>query len=475
MATVYEDGFFHLRGRHVQHAHGRNSTKGGEHLTGAMIALMPAESDAKRLRISGGEKTDNLHLTLFFLGEGDEWEEHYRESLINSVIDRVSESKPSPVKSRVFGVNHWNGDGDNPCWVLSVGDPREMEDDYSSLESIREIVAAALEDLHKDADIPKQFSPWIPHICMAYTDDLSLAKELQKRLGEVEFDRIRIIFGGEYTDIALGSDSLTAAAPPLRRNATDLEIKSKADFARMQSEWESLVDETLEDIQGIRQQQTDQIVDQVNSAAQLDDLDALNQITVSDEDLYLTLLGHMVLAANEAGQQQQREAEEQGVEVPEWSLDNLTAAVGIDLLRSIARVTSRVISTSFVQSAVRKALSLIGRPSVSPEQVSEEVREHLEGLSEASVKESIGGAITSAQNEGRRTVLSVAPPATEYVASEILDRNVCGPCRQVDGTSFETLADASEQYPSGGFKDCLGGVRCRGTVVAIWEDPFGEE
>lgn len=464
MVTVREDNFFHLRGKHVQHSHGRNTTSGGEHLSGAMIALMPTEEDAQRLRLAGGELAEDLHLTLYFLGEGADWSEPEREFLTNEIMYYVSEHSVGPMRGRAFGVNHWNGDGDKPCWVLGVGD---LKEERSTLEDIRNIAGNVLAQ-QGDGRVPEQHTPWAPHICMAYTDDLSLAAELQSRLGEIEFDRIRVAFANEYTDISLG-ESLTAAAAPLRRNVSPLETRAQTDFVRMQEEWESAVDATMADIRPIRQMQREQITDQVFSAAQRDDLDALNSIVVDDTAMSAVILNHMIRAANEAGQAQQREAEEQGVEVPEWSLENLTAAVGLDLLRSISRVTSRLISTTFVQSAVRKALSLVGRPSVSAEQVASEVNTHLEELSEAGPRESLGGAVSAAQNEGRRTVLSVAPAASSYVSSEILDRNVCGPCRSIDGTEFETLADASEQYPSGGYRDCLGGVRCRGTIVAVWE------
>lgn len=468
MSTVREDRFFHLRGRHVQHSHGRNSTTGAEHLAGAMIALMPTEEDARRLRLAGGESADQLHATLYFLGEGGDWSEEERTRLVNSIISSVEKEPPGPVVSRIFGVNHWNGDGENPCWTLSVSD---AGDGGATLEGVRALAGNAVsqQDGGFFSQVPDQHSPWIPHVTLAYTDDLSLGEELQKRLGEVTFDRIRVAFAGEYTDVSLG-ENLTAAAPPLRRNPNVLEIASRADFARIQSEWESAVDSALSDIQAIRDTQREQITSQVLAAAELDDLDALNSISVDDEDLYAVLLGHMTRAANQAGVEQQREAENQGVEIPEWSLDNLTAAIGLDLLRSVARVTARVISTSFVQSGVRRALSLMGRPAVSPEQTASEVNEHLSELSEAGPRESIGGAISAAQNEGRRTVLSAAPPASEYVASEILDRNVCGPCRAIDGESFPTLVDASEQYPSGGYRDCLGGIRCRGTIVAVWNE-----
>lgn len=468
MLSVRDDRFFHLRGRHVQHAHGRNSTAGGDHLTGAMIALMPTEADARRLRLSGGEKASDLHLTLFFLGDGEEWPEDDRQSVTDALISYVGDQSPGPVSGRVFGVNHWNGDGDSPCWVLSVGDLRG--EDRSGRTLLEDIRGAVSDVLDGGREIPEQFTPWAPHICVAYTSDLSLTGELTKRLGDVEFDRIRVAFGGEYTDIELG-DSLTAAAtPPLRRNMTTLESRSRADFVRMQEDWESAVDAVMADLAPIRQAQTQELSEAVRLAADTDDLDSLTTLTLDDSALYAVLFEHMTRAANQAGEQQQAEAEAQGVSVPEWSLDNLTAAFGADLLRQVAQVTARIINSSFVQSAIRRAMSLVGRPSVSPEQAAAEVEESLSELSEAGPRESIGGAITAAQNEGRRTVLAAAPPAQEYVSSEILDRNVCGPCRSVDGTSYETLPDAQEAYPSGGYRDCLGGPRCRGTIVAVWPE-----
>lgn len=458
MGTVADDRFFHLRGRHVQHSHGRSTSESIES-SGAMVALMPSEEDAQRLRLAGGERTEDLHLTLFFLGEGNDYSPERREQITNAVMDAAASF--SPITARAFGVSHWNGDGEKPCWVLNIGDDKDSE--APGLEGLRSAISVE--------DIPAQFTPWAPHLCMAYTGDVSLTAELQKRLGPVTFDRVRVTFGPEYTDVQLG-DAL-AAAGVLRRNLTETELRSRTDFVRMQSDWEDAVAAVLEDIAPIRDTQREELTAQVLSAAQRDDLDALESVAVSEESvlaLETVLFGRMMRAAQSSGEDQQRAAEEQGVEVPEWSLGNLTAAAGAGLLRSIASVTSRVLSVSFVQSAVRRALSLVGRPQVSPEQVSSEVNTHLAELSEAGPRDAVGGAITAAQNEGRRIVMSVAPPAQFYESSEILDRNVCGPCRTQDGTRYETLPDATEAYPSGGYRDCLGGTRCRGTIVPVWEE-----
>lgn len=456
MVRVSEDQFFHLRGRHVQHSHARDTGK--EEYSGAMVALLPSEEDARRIHFSGGESQDQLHLTLFDLGEASKISARQQDVITNQIMDSVGSL--GPVSAHVFGVSHWNGQGDRPCWVLTVGDDPKSGLSMSQLRS------------HIDLqNLPDQPSPWAPHICMAYTGDLSLAAELQKRLGPIEFDRVRVAFAGSYTDIPL-SGTVTASGE-FRRNLTDTELKSKTDFARMQKDWEDVVEETLKGFDRIRAKQKKELVDQVLSAAQRDDLDALSSLKVSEETISSTeklLFKHLVQAAEQAGKEQQRSAEDQGVTVPEWSLDSLTAAAGRDLLRSVSSVTSRILSSSFVQSAVRRALSLVGRPQVTPEQVAEDIDTHLSELSDAGPKDVIGGAVTTAQGEGRRIVMSVAPPAAYYESSEILDKSACSPCREQDGTRYKTLADASEAYPSGGYKGCLGGPRCRGTIVPVWEE-----
>lgn len=241
----------------------------------------------------------------------------------------------------------------------------------------------------------------------------------------------------------------------------------------MQDAWQDMVDQILSDLEPVFADQREQIVAQVSAAAQTDDLDALEQVTVSEDDVYQVLFPYLVEAAQAAGEAQEAEAEAQGVTVPGWYLTaSLTAAVGRDLLDSVARVTARLMSTSLVQSAVRRALTLFGRGQ-TPELVTEDVETHLSELTDAGPRESVGGAVTQAQNEGRRTVLSVAPPG-RYFASEVLDRSSCQPCREVDGTEYRTLTLASVAYPSGGYRNCLGGSRCRGTIVTVWSESAGE-
>ncbi|WP_119580447.1 hypothetical protein [Streptomyces europaeiscabiei] len=439
----------------------------GSHMQGAMIALMPTAEDAERLAIEGGEAAEDLHLTLYYLGDdGARWHEDAREELISNLRAGVDDFVSGPIKARVFGAAHWNANTDSPSWVWNVGDDRDERVITASLELAHTIAVEALEGMHDQPDLPVQHAPWQPHVCAAYSDELDLIISMEERIGPVTFDRIRVAFAGDHTDIPLTAE-MTAAAGPLRRQPTELELASRVDFAQMDKAWHEAVDATVEAWADIQQTQREQITAAVQAAAEADDLDRLDEFTVGTDDGARLLIARMIAYAREAGEAQQAEAEAQGVTIPEWSLDDeaLTAAAIRDRLRQIGRTAARVLGVGLVQSAVRQAMRVWGSGSAS--QIAAQVDEHLAGLSGAAVEEQVGAAMTAAQNEGRMAVLAVAPPA-EYTATEILDKSSCKPCRDIDGTRYTTLPDARTAYPTGGYTGCLGGARCRGTLVTVW-------
>jgi 2'-5' RNA ligase len=435
----------------------------GSHMQGAMIALMPTPEDAARLAIEGGEAADQLHLTLRYLGKGADFDEASRTAIVDSVR-LLAEGMP-PITSKIFGAAHWNGNGDEPSWVWSVGDDPEYG---QSLEAAQGMAEEALLMAPMDVELPAPHTPFVAHICAAYSDELDLIIPMEERLGPVTFDRVRVAFAGDYTDIPLSEGALTAAADgPLRRNPTELETRSRVDFAAMDKAWHEAVNGTVEAWSDVQKAQREQITAAVQAAAEADDLSRLDGLTVDSADGERLLIARMIAYAREAGDAQQAEAEAQGVTVPEWSLDDeaLTAAAIRDRLRQVGRTAARVLGTGLVQSAVRQAMRVWG--SGPADQVAAQVDEHLASLSGAAVEDQVGGAMSAAQNEGRMAVLAVAPPA-EYTATEILDKSSCKPCRDIDGTRYTTLPDARTAYPSGGYTGCLGGARCRGTLVTVW-------
>ncbi|WP_328638380.1 phage minor head protein [Streptomyces canus] len=177
--------------------------------TGGMIALIPTDEDAERLALDGGEEAGELHLTAFYLGEdASQWNEDQRNELINGVRTRAA-SLDGPVRARLFGVNHWNPQGDEPVWVWAVSDDG---DDGPGLQEARYVVQDALEDTHERPEIPRQHSPWVAHVTGAYTADTWPLDAMAERLGEITFDRVRVAFAGEYTDVPLGPEE----EPPMQ-------------------------------------------------------------------------------------------------------------------------------------------------------------------------------------------------------------------------------------------------------------------
>lgn len=176
--------------------------------TGAMIALMPTARDAARLAIGGGEPPEELHLTLFYLGEGADWSEEQRQELIVNVRNYARNYLTGLIEGRAFGANHWNPGGDEPCWVWSVGDGRAAE--FGGLQAARHVALAALDRMQDQPQLPDQHTPWQPHVAAIYSGDSSMLGELTDRVGPIVFDRIRLAFAGEHTDIPLVSERVAA-------------------------------------------------------------------------------------------------------------------------------------------------------------------------------------------------------------------------------------------------------------------------
>lgn len=166
--------------------------------TGAMLALMPTEADAQRLALEGGEATDQLHLTLAYLGNAVDWTAGQQGDLISRVS--FAARYLTPVAANVFGAAQWNPQGDEPAWVWNVGNDNDATG--SRLEDAKYEITYALEDGYDDPELPQQHTPWVPHICAVYSAD-NWSATLAEKVGPVSFDRIRVAFAGQYTDIPL--------------------------------------------------------------------------------------------------------------------------------------------------------------------------------------------------------------------------------------------------------------------------------
>jgi hypothetical protein len=169
----------------------------------------------------------------------------------------------------------------------------------------------------------------------------------------------------------------------------------------------------------------------------------------------------MFALAEEAGAAAVAEAAAQGVELNPFDSELIADELAV---RADAQAT--VMAGSIGQAASQKAIALAGSV-LSYEEVAGLVREHLEGLSDSYLQDQLGGVLMRAQNSARRTVFGDAPEGGQTISSELLDGATCLECKSIDGHEFESMEDATAAYPSGGYKNCLGGYRCRGTLVWI--------
>jgi 2'-5' RNA ligase len=161
--------------------------------SGAMVALIPTVEDSRRLAVAGGEAADQLHVTLFYLGKADDLDARTRQQIINVVSEAV-DGLPR-VDGNAFALSVFNPQGDEPCIVLGLGGP--------DFDVAHDLVDEALDRFE---DLPEQHDPYVPHLTLRYTSDLSGLAALADRTGPVVFDRVRIAFGGQNIDIPLAEE-----------------------------------------------------------------------------------------------------------------------------------------------------------------------------------------------------------------------------------------------------------------------------
>lgn len=454
----------------------------GSHLSGCMLALMVSEDDAQRLAIDGGEAPEDLHLTLAYLGpDASVWSDAARTeltALLRSAIQSGEFGDWGILTANIFGAAHWNGNSDTPSWVWSVGDLPGA--DGSALEDFHDLACAALESGQDLPDLPEPHSPWVAHICAAYSSDDTLLPLMETRLGPVTFDRLRLSFGSDDTDIPLNQDvavagPLTAAAGDLRRKPKEFESASTVDFALMDSSWKAAVDRVYVAWMAILSEQRQELSQQIKAAVDGGDFAALSSMSVSTDQATSLLSDHMERFAKTCAAQQQHEADRQGVPVPAWSLDDeaVTASLRnsaksfIARMRSYASVVTANLASRMVAAAAQRSATL-AQTDADGAAVARDVDSSLADHPKTYVRQGLAGAMTMAQNTGRLAVLTAAPPG-RYYASEMLDKNTCAPCRAIDGKEFSDLNDAEQSYPTGGYVNCAGGASCRGTMVTVWD------
>ncbi len=176
---------------------------------------------------------------------------------------------------------------------------------------------------------------------------------------------------------------------------------------------------------------------------------------------------HLVQAAKDGAMGAAAELAAQSITASIPSDNELAGRVS-DIAGSVATMGANGLSLA----AQRKGSQLAGG-ALTPTEARSQLETHLNAMSHQWTMDQLQGAVTAAQNAGRIGVFNTADPGTavRYYASEILDVSTCDACASVDGTEYASLQDAEQDYSSGGYNDCAGGPRCRGTLVMVADDP----
>lgn len=268
--------------------------------------------------------------------------------------------------------------------------------------------------------------------------------------------------------VATRLDQHWHALPGLPRNADtppDLDPSALPDVSPLQDQWEAAQAGLLAQLGPIRDAQKAQLVDEVRRLAETGRLSDLAALSVDTGDAADAIGKAMEDLAGLAAGRVVAEAADQGVTVKP------VTPPAADLAE-VAAVAAASLGQLLGLSATAAAMRANG-PAATAEHVADAVTEALDLLTDAAPTDWCGGALTGAQNAARVETLRAAPVGAIY-SKETNDRNTCGPCSAVNGTwlgNTDQMDMVLASYPGGaygGYVNCLGRERCRGTICGIW-------
>jgi hypothetical protein len=254
-------------------------------------------------------------------------------------------------------------------------------------------------------------------------------------------------------------------ARTLRREPYDFEAKAAVDFATMDATHTTVLTDVHRAYTDMwlpaQMRALDKAIRYTKAEAPRTRLSAADMAKIEAPVVGQDELADMLyVAASRGADGALAELSAQGV-----SASAATEAVLRAAVRDHAAAIAQMLANGLSVAASRKAVQVsAGR---TPQQVASEVGQYLGGLKHQWERDQLTGAVQQAQNAGRFAVFQPKAQALRFYASELLDDATCDVCEAADGTEDPTLDAAVRDYPSGGNVGCLGGPRCRGTIVGV--------
>lgn len=273
---------------------------------------------------------------------------------------------------------------------------------------------------------------------------------------------------------------------PFRRFPTLVEATARVDFPALSGTFDAATMRIEDAWAGIRAQHVAALIEQATrlmpDAASTSTawLDRLQLLPVDAAPIYAAIVD-----AISAGQQGALdEAKAQGVvrmPAPAAPADVAAAAGAHDRARALETILAGGLLQTVRREGVRVAAARLDAAAA--------ITRILGDRPTRGERVILKGGSTGGVNEGRLSVIrtitigtasiTAAPgdaPASEQIgylyATELLDDATCDPCAGVDGTQYESLADAENDYPGlgGGYVWCEGRENCRGSLVVVYAD-----
>lgn len=122
-----------------------------------------------------------------------------------------------------------------------------------------------------------------------------------------------------------------------------------------------------------------------------------------------------------------------------------------------------------IVSNAERLTSRVQASYTSAQELSQKVYDDIMGRSAPWTSDQTRAMVQGSVNRSRVQVFGEAQKDADIdlYASELLDINTCPACAYIDGDKL-TATEAHRLYAAGGYIDCDGGPRCRGTVVAVY-------
>lgn len=273
--------------------------------------------------------------------------------------------------------------------------------------------------------------------------------------------------------------------PDARREPTPVELRAAVKFAELDRIVNDAAALLLRHTEAVRDHTLDglamgltEIAGEPDPWRALETLERLTDPTRPDtipglaavvEEVTEAIKADLIRTAQAGADEAIAEARRQGI--PDRLLPQLDATALAEVESAAAAHATKVAkapATRLLDVAAEAGARAASRPDASGGTVLEAALDGAEAASRAGTEDAARQAANVTHGLGRAAAQRQLPAPREVYASELLDRNTCGPCATVDGRTYQSLADALVDYPgAGGFVGCDGGSRCRGTLVLV--------